>query len=134
VGAAFRKAACLPAPDQHPLKTSTGNRICLIEDFLASPGDPFLAEYPFACIRRGQVVHAFALSEWGSDDARRAVQRIPGLPPGFGWILELGNKSIQGLQDASDADLEKLMSQCVLAFVPALDDETYLMASDFKRS
>lgn len=114
-------------------RTATGNRICLIEDFLASPGDPLLARYPFARIRRGQVFHAFALSEVGTSDASRAVQSVPGLPPGFGWVLDLGEKPIEHLQHASAEGLASLMAQCVLAFVPAFDDETYLMASSFER-
>jgi hypothetical protein len=111
---------------------ATGNRVCLIEDFLAAPKDPFLAEYLFVRTRKGQVFHVFALSEVGSNDAKRAVQRIPGLPPGFGWVLDLGDKPVECLEQASDEDLENLMSRCVLAFVPAFDDETYLMASAFE--
>ena len=108
----------------------SGNRVCLIEDSLASPGDPFPAEeYPFVRFRGTQVFHAFALSELNSAGAKCAIRQLSGYVPGFGWVVDLGGKPIEYLVHANDAELEGVMARYVLAFLPAFDEETYVLAT-----
>ncbi|ADO75516.1 uncharacterized protein STAUR_7761 [Stigmatella aurantiaca DW4/3-1] len=111
------------------LRGNSGNLVCLIEDSLAAPGDPFWARYPFARTRGGQVFHAVGLPEFGTGDAERAIRRLSGNPPGFGCVVDLGAEQIPYLEKAGEAEIEGVMARYVLAFIPAFDGETYLMAT-----
>lgn len=108
------------------LARGESNAVCVVDDVLASPTDPFLREYPWRICRGQEVFHIVPLSEVPEEMTSDALGRLSQYPPGLGFLSKVPRRWGRH-PELTGADEEEIAAGLLLGFMPIFDDETVLL-------